>query len=72
MATDYHTAEESTGRADGAPIRAASIKGGSALGEVGLHLSATEKNPWEADLNLHGSCGQHRGVGGNLSVAYRF
>lgn len=72
LAYEYEFDGESTGRADGAPIRAASIKGGSALGEVGLHLSATEKNPWEADLNLHGSCGQHRGVGGNLSVAYRF
>lgn len=72
LAYEYEFDGKSTGTADGAPIRAASIKGGSVLGEVGLHLSATETNPWEADLNLHGSCGQHRGVGGTVSVAYKF
>jgi hypothetical protein len=63
---------EATGTADGAPIRASSTKGSNLFGELGLHLDATDKNPWQADIGLFGTCGKHRGIGGAVSVAYKF
>ncbi len=55
-----------------APIRAASIKGGSVRGEIGLRMDATKDNPWKADISIYGYGGRHRGFGGNISVAYTF
>jgi len=72
LAYEYEFDGKSTGTADGRPIRAASIKGGSVRGEVGLRMEATQKNPWQADISLTGYAGRHRGFGGNVSVAYTF
>ena len=72
LAYEYEFDGKSTGTADGRPIRAASIKGGSVRGEVGLRMEATQKNPWKADISLTGYAGKRRGIGGNVSVAYTF
>ena len=55
-----------------AAIRAASVKGGSVRGELGLRMDATKDNPWKADICIYGYGGRHRGFGGNISVAYTF
>ena len=54
------------------PIRAASIKGGSVRGEIGLRMDATKTNPWQTDISIYGYGGKHRGVGGSVNVAYMF
>jgi hypothetical protein len=54
------------------PIRAASIKGGSVRGEIGLRMDATETNPWKVDFSIYGYGGKHRGIGGSVNVAYMF
>jgi len=72
LAFEYEFDGEATGTADGAPIRASSTKGSNLFGELGLHLDATDKNPWQADIGLFGTCGKHQGIGGAVSVAYRF
>ena len=69
---EYEFDGEAAGRADGAPIRAASIKGSSVRGEVGLRMDATKTNPWQVDISLIGYVGKHRGISGNVSVAYTF
>ena len=53
-------------------IRAASVKGSSVRGELGLRMEASKTNPWQTDINLYGYGGKHRGFGGNVSVAYMF
>ena len=55
-----------------AAIRAASIKGSSVRGEIGMKMSATRTNPWQVDVSLYGYGGKHRGIGGNVNVAYMF
>ena len=55
-----------------AAIRAASVKGGSVRGEIGLRMDATKDNPWKADIAIYGYGGKHRGFGGNVTVAYTF
>jgi outer membrane autotransporter protein len=72
LAYEYEFDGKATGRADGAEIRAASIKGGSVRGELGLRMEATKTSPWKADIRLTGYAGKRRGIGGNVSVAYTF
>ncbi|WP_093730102.1 AIDA repeat-containing protein [Succiniclasticum ruminis] len=55
-----------------AAIRAASVKGGSVWGEIGLRMDATKDNPWKADIAIYGYGGKHRGFGGNVTVSYTF
>jgi hypothetical protein len=55
-----------------AAIRAASIKGSSVRGEIGMKMNATRTNPWQVDVSLYGYGGKHRGFGGNVNVAYMF
>ncbi|MBO5636907.1 MAG: autotransporter domain-containing protein [Acidaminococcaceae bacterium] len=55
-----------------AAIRAASIKGSSVRGEIGMKMNATRTNPWQVDVSLYGYGGKHRGIGGNVNVAYMF
>ena len=55
-----------------AAIRAASIKGSSVRGEIGMKMNATKTNPWQVDVSLYGYGGKHRGFGGNVNVAYMF
>ena len=72
LAYEYEFDGKSTGRADGAPIRAASIEGGSVRGEIGLRMEASKSSPWKADINLSGYAGKRRGISGNVAVAYTF
>ena len=72
LAYEYEFDGKATGRADGAEIRAASIKGGSVRGELGIRMEATKTSPWKADIRLTGYAGKRRGIGGNVSVAYTF
>ena len=53
-------------------IRAASVKGSSVRGELGLRMEASKTNPWQTDISIYGYGGKHRGFGGNVSVAYMF
>ena len=72
LAYEYEFDGKSTGRADGAPIRAASMEGGSVRAEIGLRMEASKTNPWKADINLSGYAGKRRGISGNVGVAYTF
>ena len=72
LAYEYEFDGKATGRADGAEIRAASIKGGSVRGEVGIRMEATKTSPWKADIRLTGYAGKRRGISGNVAVAYTF
>ena len=42
------------------------------MAELGLHMEPTETSPWQADIGLTGHAGKHKGIGGAVSVAYRF
>ena len=72
LAYQYEFDGESTGTVNGAAIRAASIKGSSVRGEIGMKMNATKTNPWQVDVSLYGYGGKHRGFGGNVNVAYMF
>ncbi len=72
LAYEYEFDGKSTGTADGAPIRSASMSGGSVRGEIGLRMNSGRTNPWKADISLTAHAGKHRGFGGNVSVAYTF
>ena len=73
LAYEYEFDGEANGTVSGTTaIRAASIQGSSVRGEFGMRMDATKENPWQTDISLYGYGGKHRGVGGNVSVAYTF
>jgi hypothetical protein len=73
LAYEYQFDGEASGMVNGnTPIRAASIKGSSVRGEIGMRMDATKTNPWKVDIGIYGYGGRHRGIGGNVSVAYMF
>ena len=72
LAYEYEFDGEAKGTVNGTEIRAASIKGSSVRGELGMKMSATKDNPWQADISIYGYGGKHRGFGGNVNVAYTF
>ena len=72
LAYEYEFDGEATGTVKDTAIRAASIKGSSVRGEIGLRMNATKTNPWQTDISIYGYGGKHRGFGGNVNVAYMF
>ena len=72
LAYEYEFDGESKGTVKDTAIRAASIKGSSVRGEIGMKMNATKTNPWQVDVSLYGYGGKHRGFGGNVNVAYLF
>lgn len=68
-AYEYEFDGKAAGLADGAPIRNADIRGSSVRFELGAKYT---KGPWALDFGGHGYAGKHRGVGGNINIAYRF
>ena len=72
LAYEYEFDGEAEGVVNGVAIRAASIKGSSVRGEIGMRMEATKTNPWQMDISLYGYGGKHRGFGGNVNVAYMF
>ena len=72
LAYEYEFDGKSEGTVDGVGIRAASVKGGSVRGEIGVRMSATKTNPWQTDISIYGYGGKHRGFGGSVNVAYMF
>ncbi|MDY6292292.1 MAG: autotransporter outer membrane beta-barrel domain-containing protein [Succiniclasticum sp.] len=72
LAYEYEFDGKSDGTVNGLPIRAVSIKGSSVRGEIGMKMNATKTNPWQVDVSLYGYGGKHRGIGGNVNVAYMF
>jgi len=72
LAYEYEFDGKSEGTVNGTPIRAASVKGGSVRGEIGLRMDVTKTNPWKVDISVYGFGGKRRGFGGNVSVAYTF
>ena len=72
LAYEYEFDGEAKGTVNGTEIRAASIKGSSVRGEIGMKMNATRTNPWQVDVSLYGYGGKHRGFGGNVNVAYMF
>ena len=72
LAYEYEFDGEAKGNVNGTAIRAASIKGSSVRAEIGMRMNASKTNPWQTDISLYGYGGKHRGLGGNVSVAYTF
>ena len=72
LAYEYEFDGEAKGVVNGVAIRAASIKGSSVRGEIGMRMNATKTNPWQTDISIYGYGGKHRGFGGNVNVAYMF
>ncbi|MBQ9573516.1 MAG: autotransporter outer membrane beta-barrel domain-containing protein, partial [Acidaminococcaceae bacterium] len=72
LAYEYEFDGEAEGVVNGVAIRAASIKGSSVRGEIGMRMEATKTNPWQMDISLYGYGGKHRGFGGSVNVAYTF
>ena len=73
LAYEYEFDGEANGTVNGTTaIRAASIQGSSVRAEFGMRMNATKTNPWQTDISLYGYGGKHRGIGGNVSVAYMF
>ncbi len=72
LAYEYEFDGEAEGVVNGVAIRAASIKGSSVRGEIGMRMEATKTNPWKVDIGIFGYGGKHRGFGGNVNVAYMF
>ena len=52
LAYEYEFDGEAEGVVNGVAIRAASIKGSSVRGEVGLRMNATKTNPWQMDISI--------------------
>ena len=72
LAYEYEFDGEAKGTVNGTEIRAASIKGSSVRAELGMRMDVTKTNPWQTEISIYGYGGKHRGIGGNVSVAYTF
>jgi len=72
LAYEYEFDGEAEGTVNNTAIRSASVKGSSVRGELGLRMEASKSNPWQTDISIYGYGGKHRGLGGNVSVAYMF
>ena len=72
LAVEHEFDGESTGTADGARIRSASIKGTSLFGELGLRMEPTETSPWRVDIGITGHAGKQKGIGGSIAIGYLF
>lgn len=76
LAWDYEFDGESNGTVSAAglsaKIRKADIGGSSLMAEAGWKLEANRDNPWEVSLSTQAYAGQHKGIGGNVYMAYHF
>jgi len=72
LAYEHEFGGEATGRADGMPIRAASIKGGSLRADLGISMKPSEKSPWTMEMGITGHTGKHRGIRGNILIRCNF
>lgn len=76
LAWDYEFDGESNGTVSAAglsaPIRKADIGGSSLMAEAGWKLESNQENPWEVNLSMQAHAGQHKGLGGNVYMAYHF
>lgn len=76
LAWDYEFDGESNGTVSAAglsaPIRKADIGGSSLMAEAGWKLESNQENPWEVNLSMQAYAGQHKGLGGNVYMAYHF
>lgn len=76
LAWDYEFDGESNGTVAAAglsaKIRKADIGGSSLMAEAGWKLEANKDNPWEVSLSTQAYAGQHKGIGGNVYMAYHF
>lgn len=72
LAYEHEFSGEATGRADGASIRSASIKGGSLRADFGISMKPKENSPWTLDLGVTGHTGKHRGISGNIFIGFNF
>ena len=61
-----------TGRADGAEIRSASVKGGSVRADLGISIQPGENSPWTIDLGITAHAGKQRGIGGSIFIGCQF
>ena len=72
LAYEHEFSGEATGKADGLPIRSASIKGGSLRMDWGATIKPSEKSPWTMRMGITGHTGKHRGIGGSLMLSCNF
>lgn len=76
LAWDHEFDGESNGTVSAAglsaPIRKADIGGSSLMAEAGWKLESNQENPWEVNLSMQAYAGQHKGLGGNVYMAYHF
>ena len=72
LAYEHEFSGEATGKADGLPIRSASIKGGSLRMDLGATIKPSEKSQWTMRMGITGHTGKHRGIGGNFMLSYNF
>ena len=42
------------------------------MAEAGWKLESNQENPWEVNLSMQAYAGQHKGLGGNVYMAYHF
>ena len=72
LAYEHEFSGEATGKADGLPIRSASIRGGSLRLDLGATIKPSEKSPWTMRMGITGHTGKHRGIGGSLMLSCNF
>lgn len=76
LAWDHEFDGESNGTVSAAglsaPICKADIGGSSLMAEAGWKLESNQENPWEVNLSMQAYAGQHKGLGGNVYMAYHF
>ncbi len=72
LAVEHEFGGEACGRADGARIRPADLKGTSLFAELGLRTEPTDTSPWRLDIGITGHAGKRKGIGGSVAVGYLF
>jgi autotransporter-associated beta strand protein len=63
---------EVTSRVNGVEIEAPSMRGDTAMGEMGFAFTPSYRIPLTFDLSIRGYTGKHKGVGGALQLKFAF
>jgi outer membrane autotransporter protein len=69
---DHEFGGKAKATANGAPIKAPELDGGTGIGEIGLTLTPSKGLPLSFDFGVQGYVGEREGVTGSIQAKYEF
>lgn len=69
---EYETGGRTSAVSYGVKMRTATIRGGSFVGEAGLHVGDVVRSGYGLDIGVEGYAGNHRGITGKVTLGVAF